>query len=75
MQETESAQTVPVQRESEMGSHSPQTAWSRLHLEVCQGILEGQGASETPPDPETESAAASQEPDEMNHYPEMQKEA
>ena len=39
--ETESAQTVPVQRESEMGSHSPQTAWSKLHLEVYQGMLEG----------------------------------
>ena len=38
---TESAQTVPVQRESEMGSHRPQTAQSRLHLEVFQGILEG----------------------------------
>ena len=74
---TGSAQTVPAQRESEMGSRSPQTACSRLHLEVCQlqGISEGLEASKSPLDPEMESAAASQEPDEKNRYPEMQMEA
>ena len=71
---TEPAQTVPAhaQRESEMGLRSPQTACSMLHLEVCQGISEGVEASESPLDPEMESAAASQEPDEKNHHPEMQ---
>ena len=63
-----------------MGSRSPQTACTRLHLEVCQGISEGSEAWESPwpldpeetlLEPETESAAASQEPDEKNHHPEM----
>ena len=39
---------------------------------MCQGISEGVEASETLLDSEMESAAASQEPDENNHHPEMQ---